>query len=390
MKFSTRTNWKPADSRYTAAVAQAAATPKSYIDLTVANPVACGIAMPAEGVLHPLQRAANLAYNPHPFGSLSAREAVAAYYAQRGTTVDPQSILLTASTSEAYSYLLRLLCDVGDEVLIASPGYPLLDVLADLNDVRLTHYPLFYDHGWHIDRAALVEAVTAHTRAIVVIHPNNPTGHYTREAERTFLADICARHELALIVDEVFLDYSSDEPAGSFAGGEHSSMTVVLSGLSKVAALPQMKLAWMVAAGPRNGEALKRLEIIADSYLSVSTPMQNALPAWLRASAEVQAAIGARVHLNLAALDELIATQSLVARLKVEAGWYAILRLPDLTQNEEPAVCLLESHRVLTQPGHLFGLAGDGWLVISLLTETTQFRQAIVEILRFCSMACEP
>jgi aspartate/methionine/tyrosine aminotransferase len=398
MKFSTRTAWQRADTRYLGAAVRAQAAGKqrsdvsSLIDLTAANPATCGLAIDAEHVLTPLGGCANLTYDPRPFGLLRAREAVADYYAARSAAVSPDAIVLTASTSEAYSYLLRLLCNVGDEVLIASPGYPLLDVLADLCDVKLIHYPLFYDHGWHIDRAALEAAITSQTRAIVVIHPNNPTGHYTGDVEREFLEAICARHDLALIVDEVFLDYAvaprtidDGVAAQSFTCDDHPVLTFVLSGLSKIAALPQMKVAWMAVEGPGRREALERLEIIADSYLSVGAPAQNALPEWLRASAGVQGVIRSRVNANLAMLDELIAAQTLVTRLKVEAGWYAILRLPDIAHDKEVAVRLLETQRVLAQPGHLFGMHGDCRLIVSLLTETTVFKEGVRRILEFAT-----
>lgn len=389
MKFSERTAWRASDSAYSTAVARARAAGKPLIDLTVTNPASCGLGMDAERVLAPLGDAGNLSYDPQPFGLMSAREAVAGYYAAHGAVAPPESIVLTASTSEAYSYLLRLLCDVDDEILIASPGYPLLDVLADLNDVKLIHYSLFYDHGWHIDSGALEQLVTPRTRAIVVVHPNNPTGHYTGVGERRFLEALCAQHGLALIVDEVFLDYSLGEVATSFMCGAHPVLTAVLSGLSKVAALPQMKAAWMAVCGPGSEQALARLELIADSYLSVSTPTLNAVPVWLEAGDAVRAAICTRVAANLNALDEMLAAQSLVSRFEVDAGWYVVLRLPDLTGDEEAAVRLIEKRGVLTQPGHLFCMAGDCRLVVSLLPERAIFGAGIAEILEFASQMPE-
>ncbi len=386
MKFSTRTGWHRSESHYVAAVARARAADElqhTLIDLTVANPAACGLGMNSNRALAPLSRVENLIYDPQPLGMLRPREAVAAYYADRSATVAAEKILLTASTSEAYTYLLRLLCNVNDEVLIAAPGYPLLDVLAELCDVSLKYYPVFYDHGWHIDRAALETAITPRTRAIIVVHPNNPTGHYTRTGERAYLETICGQHDLALIVDEVFLDYAIDFPGESFVCGDHPALTFVLSGLSKIAALPQMKVGWMAAAGPGSGEALERLEIIADSYLSVGTPAQNALRDWLKASAVVQAVVRARVQANLAAIAEMLPPLSPITRLLVEAGWYAILRLPNLAQAEEVAVRLLKTHQVLVQPGHLFGMDEDCWLVISLLPEETVFREGFRRILEF-------
>ena len=207
---------------------------------------------------------------------------MAGYYSDHGAPVDPEHILLTTSTSEAYSFLFRLLCDPGDEVLIAQPSYPLFDFLADLDDVRLVSYPLFYDYGWHLDPAALRERITTRTRAIALVHPNNPTGHYIKAAERAILEGICTERDLALIVDEVFLDYPLGESSleRSFSGGDHPVLTFVLSGLSKIAGLPQMKAAWMACFGPQPelDEALVRLEVIADTYLSMSAPIQWAMP----------------------------------------------------------------------------------------------------------------
>ena len=201
-----------------------------------------------------------------------AREAISLYYRDHGTTVDPDQIFLTTSTSEAYSFLFRLLCDPGDEVLIGQPGYPLFDFLARLDDVRLVAYELFYDHGWHLDLESLRRRITPRTRAITLVHPNNPTGHFTAPAERAAIEELCREHGLALIVDEVFLDYAHPgcEGVKSFATGSHAVPTFVLSGLSKVAALPQMKAAWIACfAEP---EALQRLEIISDTFLSMSAP----------------------------------------------------------------------------------------------------------------------
>ena len=385
MTFSSRTNWKPTDSRYIAAASAAHATGEALIDLTVASPAAVGLGMAAERVLEPLRRVENLSYDPQPFGLLSAREAVAGYYAARGAAIDAGALVLTASTSEAYSYLLRLLCEVDDEILIAAPGYPLLDVLAQVNDVRLRHYPLFYDHGWHIDRAELEAMLTERTRAIIVVHPNNPTGHYTRNAERNWLQDICTKQRIALVVDEVFLNFEIETPVQSFAAGDHPALTFVLSGLSKIAALPQMKAAWLAAVGEGSEEALRRLEIIADSYLSVSTPVQHALPHWLAAAATVQTAIKERVRNNLTRLDSALAAGTMVSRFAVEAGWYAILRLPDVAEDEEAAVRLLQQHRVLVQPGHLFGMSGEGRLVVSLLPEEEVFAEGVKQIVEFAA-----
>jgi aspartate/methionine/tyrosine aminotransferase len=350
------------------------------LDLTASNPTRCGFAYDEAGILAALGDREALVYDPEPRGMLRAREAVCRYYAERKARVIAERIFLTTSTSEAYSWLFRLLCDAGDEVLIAQPSYPLFDFLAQIEDVRLVTYPLVYDHGWQIDFAELRARVTPRTKAIAVVHPNNPTGHFTKEAERRELEGICAEHGLALIVDEVFLDYAmSGFEARSFASGTHSVLTFVLSGISKIVALPQMKAAWIAAFGPRRElkEALGRLEVVADTFLSMNTPVQCALPAWLAGSEGMQEQIRARTQGNLAVLDQLLLQNRFVTRLEVEAGWYAVLRVPALGSDEGLAVRLVEERGVSVHPGYFFGFAGDGWLVVSLLTPEAEFRRGV-------------
>ena len=321
--------------------------------------------MTQDSILAPLNDPAALGYEPDPRGLRSAREAVSRYYRDHGAAVDPDQIFLTTSTSEAYSFLFRLLCDPGDEVLIGQPGYPLFDFLAQLDDVRLVPYELFYDHGWHLDLESLRRRVTARTRAIALVHPNNPTGHFTRQAERAALEEFCREHGLALIVDEVFLDYGlPGQPAGqSFATGSHPVPTFVLSGLSKVAALPQMKAAWIACFA----DALDRLEVISDTFLSMSAPIQHALSTWLNGRAALQRQIKERLERNLGVLDAILLHQQLVTRLEVEAGWYAVLRVPGVQPEEQTALDLLLQRGVVVHPGGFFGFSGQGWLVVSLL-----------------------
>ncbi len=342
-------------------------------DLTASNPTVCGFTYDAGSILGPLNDREALRYEPNPRGVLSAREAVSRYYRDHGARVDAEQIFLTSSTSEAYSFLFRLLCDPGDEVLIGQPGYPLFDFLAQLDDVRLVPYELFYDHGWHLDLQALSRRITPRTRAIAIVHPNNPTGHFTRDRERAALEEVCREHRLALIVDEVFLDYGlpGHEAGQSFATGSHVVPTFVLSGLSKVAALPQMKAAWMACfAEP---EALQRLEVIGDTFLSMSAPIQHALPAWLSERGMPQEQIRKRLEHNLATLDAILLRQTLVSRLDVEAGWYVVLRVPGLQSEEETALELLRKRAVVVHPGGFFGFSGQGWLVVSLLAPEGEF-----------------
>jgi alanine-synthesizing transaminase len=350
-------------------------------DLTISNPTRCGFAYLTEDLLRPLGDAAGLAYDPQPCGLMSARESVAGYYADHGTEVGPEQLVLTASTSESYSFLFRLLCDAGDEVLIAQPGYPLFDFLAALDDVRLRTYPLFYDHGWWIDMAELERAITPQTRAIVVVHPNNPTGHWTSDGERRALEEICARHGLALIVDEVFLDYllRDSGDARSFARGPHPALTFVLSGLSKICGLPQMKAAWIAAFGPEGErhESMGRLELIADTFLSLSTPVQLAMPKWLGLRAEIQREILERVRANLSTLEEIARAEP--ERLQVlgtDAGWSAVIGLPRCVGEADFAERMVRERGVILHPGSFYGMGGTR-AVVSLIGSPDEFLEGI-------------
>jgi aspartate/methionine/tyrosine aminotransferase len=344
-------------------------------DLTASNPTHCGFSYDAASILAPLSEPGALAYHPDPRGLREAREAVCRYYRDHGARVEPEQIFLTTSTSEAYSFLFRLVCDPGDEVLIGQPGYPLFDFLARLDDVGLVAYDLFYDHGWHLDLESLRRRVTSRTRAVMIVHPNNPTGNFTGRGEREAIEALCREHGLALIVDEVFLDYDLDRREESFAAGNHTAPTFVLSGLSKVAALPQMKAAWIACFA--GAEAMQRLEVISDTFLSLSTPIQCALPAWLSQRSTLQRQIKERLRANLVSLDAILSRQTLVSRLTVEAGWYAVLRVPGLQRQEDTALDLLLERGVVVHSGGFFGFSGQGWLVVSLLTPLEEFREGV-------------
>ena len=381
--FSVRTAWNVSETELARAIAERRASGLPLLDLTASNPTRCGFVYDEAAILAPLNDRQSLVYDPDPHGMRRAREAVAGYYADHAAAVDPEHLLLTTSTSEAYSFLFRLLSDPEDEVLIAQPSYPLLDFLAQLENVRLVPYSLFYDHGWQLDADSIRRRITPKTRAIALVHPNNPTGHFTKDAERSGLEAICAEHDLALIVDEVFLDYGIGGHAWrSFASGPHPVLTFVLSGLSKIAALPQMKAAWIAAFGPL--EQLKaasgRLEVIADTFLPMNAPIQCAIPSWIAGRHGLQSQIADRVGGNLRQLDLILAGQSLVSRLQVEAGWYAVLRVPAIIPGEELAVRLVREHGVSVHPGYFFGFAGDGWLVASLLTPPEEFGAGIMAI----------
>ncbi len=350
------------------------------IDLTVSNPTVCGFRYDADAILGPLGRAEALRYDPDPRGMRVAREAVAGYYAEHGAEVLADEIVLTTSTSEAYSFVFRLLCDAGDEVLIARPSYPLFDFLAELDDVRLRSYPLFYDHGWWIDFEELEGMIGPRTRAIVVVHPNNPTGHATSVEERRRLEELCARRGIALIVDEVFLDYPlrEGERIRSFAVGPHPVLSFVLSGMSKVAGLPQMKSAWVAVCGPAEvkREALGRLEVVADTFLSMSAPVQLALPGWIAGRGAVRDQIAGRVRANVRAVGE-----SGVEMLQMDGGWSAVLRLPQ--RSGDVAMELLGAG-VVVHPGEFYGIAERGRVVVSLIVGEEEFREGIEVVRGWC------
>jgi alanine-synthesizing transaminase len=375
--FSNRTSWELGENDFAARARVRRASAIALLDLTVSNPTHCGFRYDAQ-LLAPLSRMEALHYDPDPFGMLSAREAVAAYYRDHGASISTNRVCLTTSTSEAYSFLFRLLCDPGDNVLIAQPSYPLFGFIAGLDNVELLAYPLHYDpaatptdaHAWSIDFAALRQAITPRTRAIIAVHPNNPTGNFVSPAEAFELEKICAENDLALIVDEVFLDYAHAAFAQpSFAVRSSAALTFVLSGISKVCGLPQMKASWIAASGPvpRVDSALARLEVIADTFLSMSAPIQCALSTWLASRHTLQQQILTRIATNLAVLDaRLVGTQG--HRLAVEGGWTAIVRVPRTFEDVPFAEAALE-RGVLVQPAEFYCLP-EGRIVLSLLTPT--------------------
>jgi aspartate/methionine/tyrosine aminotransferase len=405
MRFSRRTDWNTEESELARAHRLRVAAGEPIADLTASNPTRCGFTYDP-GLLAALANARALDYDPQPRGLLSGREAVCAYYAAHGVALAPEQIVLTTSTSEAYSFLFRLLADPGDEILVPQPGYPLFDFLAGLDDVVLKAAPLVYDYGWQIDPEGFRRALTPRTRAIVVVNPNNPTGHFTKPWEAEELARLCLEFNLALIVDEVFLDYplAVDSPdsavgpsanlaanpganlgansgangAASFAAGLEGVPVFVVSGLSKIAGLPQMKAAWIAVTGPRAAAtaALDRLEVIADTFLSMNAPVQCALPVWLEGRAAIQRQISARVAANLAELDRQLVPLPAVSRLKVEGGWSAVLRIPALQPDEQTVIELL-GQGVWLHPGYFFGMPPSGWLVVSLLGPEEEFCRGV-------------
>ena len=381
--FSDRTNWNLQPNRLSAALARHRAAKKPLLDLTASNPTQCGFAYDSDAILGALGNPSALTYEPEPRGLLVARSSVAKYYADRGLAVPNDDIILTTSTSEAYSNALRTLCNPGDEILIPRPSYPLFELLAEIQDVRLVRYALVYDHGWQIDIHSLERTITPRTRAVIVVHPNNPTGHYVKAEELTQLNAACSTRGLALVADEVFLDFNLDnETPGSLAANE-AALTFTMSGISKICGLPQMKAAWLITSGPQKlkTEALARLEVIADTYLSMNAPIQAALPPFLEQRHTIQRQIKDRVKHNLERLDAQLASHKTCSRLKLEGGWYAVLRVPATRSDEDLAIDLLENREVYVHPGHFYDFESDGYLVVSLITPPADFAEGIKRVL---------
>jgi hypothetical protein len=386
--FAHRTNWALAPNRLSRLIQELRAQGREIIDLTESNPTRCGFEYPCDDILRSLADPRALSYEPDPRGLLPAREAVARYYAELGVEVSPQQIFLTTSTSEAYSYIFRLLADPGHAVLVPRPSYPLFEFLGALNDLRLVPYTLHYHDGWGIDVEALDGAVAAglgRARAVLAVHPNNPTGSFVGQREREALVALARDHGLALIADEVFRDYAFTTRADRVPthAGETRALTFTLSGLSKISALPQMKVAWIVVSGPPEllASALARLEIIADTYLSVSAPPAYALPALLDMRRAIQPQITKRLRENLNFLDDRRSPAMPVSRLSCEGGWYAILRVPASRSDDDWAIALLKENQVLVYPGHFYDFPGEGHLVLSLLPLPGIFREGVARLL---------
>ena len=381
--FASRTNWNLKSNRLSESLAKHRAAGRPLLDLSASNPTECDFDYDRQAILRALSNPDSLSYDPDPKGLLSARRAVAEYYSARGTTVPAEDIVLTTSTSEAYSFVFRLLCNPGDELLIPEPSYPLFSFLADIQDVKLVGYPLLYDHGWQIDFHALQQAVTSRTRGIIVVNPNNPTGHFCKSAEMQKLNEICSPRKIAIIADEVFLDFSLGEnPPRSFAANTES-LTLTMSGLSKISGLPQMKAAWLIASGPEElkAQALARLEVIADTFLSMNAPVQLAMPVFLELRDGFQKQVMARVRKNLAALDKQLLAQSSSSRLEMEGGWYAVIRVPVIRSDEDLAIDLLATQGVYVHPGHFYDFPTDGYLIVSLIAPERDFNDGMKRLL---------
>ncbi len=379
--FSSRFKWNLESNRLAQLIAEKREGGIRIFDLTESNPTRIGFDFPVEEILPALANGAAMVYEPQPKGLLIAREAVAEYYAERGFAVDPDRLHLTASTSEAYSYLFKLLADQGDNVLVPQPSYPLFDFLASLEGVELRPYELEYLHpqGWRIDFDSIERAITPKTRAIILVNPNNPTGSFIKQNELRRLNKFCASHNLALIVDEVFGDYGfgKDENRVSSLVENSDALTFVMSGFSKILALPQMKLGWIATSGPQGlrDEAIERLDLIADTFLSVGAPVQHAAPEWFRLRGDLQRQILDRVRGNHDWLAHQVEASS-VRLLTVEGGWYATLEIPRHFNEEEWVLRLLAEENVLTHPGYFFDFPREAFLALSLLPSPEIFREA--------------
>jgi hypothetical protein len=382
--FSRRIHWDLQPNRISQLLAEKRRGAERILDLTESNPTAAGFAYPPE-VITALADTRALLYEPLPNGLEASRAAVQGYYEARGAAVETERVLLTTSTSESYGYLFKLLCDPGDEVLVPRPSYPLFDFLATLESVRVVQYPLSYHGEWVLDFEAFRAALTPRTRAVVLVNPNNPTGSFLKQDELRTLVALCRERDIAIISDEVFADYVFDEDPRRVASliDVDEALTFCLSGLSKVSALPQMKLGWMVVSGPPDlrREALERLELIADTYLSVATPVQHALPALLAARVPLQQQMRARLDANLEYLRERLRSDCTVRMLQVEGGWYATLQAPRVKSEEEWVLDLLSHCHVLVQPGFFYDFESEAYLVLSLLTREADFMEGVERLL---------
>jgi len=380
MRFARRTNWELTPNTISGILKDFENKGQTVLDLTESNPTRCGLAYPKEELLSALSSNQNILYSPSTKGLLASREAVAAYYAQKNIKISPEQIFLTASTSEAYSFLFRLLADPGDSVLFPAPSYPLFDFLVDLNDLERGFYPLLYGDRWTVDLEGVEDNMTAKTKALVTVNPNNPTGSFIKKAELAGLNKICKTHPCALISDEVFFDYALQDTTDfvSFAGNSEN-LTFTLGGLSKTLGLPQMKLSWTVVSGPKDivADAINRLEVIADTYLSVNTPVQNALASWMDLRPAIQKMIMDRVRINRDYLLKVWDGQL----LNTEGGWYMIVKLSQGIDEEKLVEELLVRDQVYVHPGYFFNFSEESFLILSLLPQPEIFSEGVNRIL---------
>jgi len=379
--FARRTNWLRQPNALNKELEGLEKRGIDVLDLTASNPTSCGFLYPPE-MLQALNSLENFHYQPDALGLSRAREAVARHYSRQKLFLPPDDVILTATTSEAYSFLMRLLVNPGEKVLIPAPSYPLFQFLLEINDVNFDYYPLVYDGQWHLDLQALEGLVDARTRAIILVNPNNPTGSYLNLAELDYLNGFCRKHQMAIISDEVFFEYSLFSADAVSCVGNREVLTFVLGGLSKTLGLPQMKCAWILACGPQGilQESRSRLEIIADTYLSVNTPVQNALGAWLDHAPQIQEQIISRVKENSQWLRAHLNDHTEL--LSFQGGWYATLRIPAVKSEEEWVLEFLRETQVLVYPGYFFDFEREAYIILSLLPRASIFQEAAGRILK--------
>ncbi len=381
--FARRCDWDLQTNEITRLKEQLIRQGTDIIDLTVSNPTQCGLIFDQDISLAELSDDRNRLYSAESQGMAEARAAVSQMYAKQGVNVAPERIFLTASTSEAYTYLFRLLANPDDTVLFPAPSYPLFNFLGTLNDVRINFYQLMYDQRWQIDFADLVEQLQPDARAIVLVNPNNPTGSYVSNEEIGHLNRICADRQMAIISDEVFFDFNHQRQSFTSLAGNEPALTFVMGGLSKTLGFPQMKLSWIILSGPDDlvAQARSKLEIIADTFLSVNTPVQNALPQWLAQKAHRQQPIQQRIKANLECLKQSIDGLRAAQLLDVQGGWYAIVRIDQTRTEEEWVLKLLGKYHVFVHPGFFYDFAEGSHLVLSLLPPTERFRDGVERML---------
>jgi len=386
LTFSNRTSWHRQQNRLTELLEARNTVGLPVHDLTVTNPTECGFVYPEKKILKALANPESLQYHPNSKGLRSARQAVAEYYNSKNITVNPEHIFLTASTSEAYSYIFKLLCNAGDSVLVPQPSYPLFEYLAQINDVQLQHYYVLYDDGWHIDIESIKQSITSTTKAIILIHPHNPTGMFVKQHEFEAIKEIALQNYLALIVDEVFNEYAFHPSTEIISTATTSEvLTCTLNGVSKMLGLPQMKLGWMVVSGNSTlvNEAVERIDILCDTFLSVNTPVQLALPSFFNLGEGVRQQIQKRISANNSFLESAITQHSKLSKLSSEGGWYAIIRVPATKTDEEWALQILEKTGILVQPGYFFDFENKAYLLVSLLVPEQIFQLQILQLLEF-------
>jgi len=392
--FSSRTSWNFSANDLTKKKAELFQNGRAILDLTETNPTKSGFSFPFTEILSSLSHSENIFYSPNPKGNLQARETICNYYTARNISVSPEQIILTSSSSEAYSLLFRLLCNVGDEVLIPKPSYPLFEYLAEINDVQTKYYHLEYDGSWKIDVENIKENISEKTKAIILVNPNNPTGSFVSNEEREKIFSIAYQKSISIIEDEVFADFRFQILARSAGGldfrlhkppsSNHKPLTFLLNGISKTLALPQMKLGWIVIDGDDElqREAIARLEILADTFLSVNTPIQNALPELLLFRKEIQEQILLRIKSNYDLLQRIM-FNSQCSILNGEGGWSGIIQIPKIVSDEQFAIKLLQQENVFVHPGHFFDFEKDGYIIVSLLPQKEIFEEGIMRLKKF-------